>query len=235
MATPSRDPFLRTTNELASIPEPSVDRRISRRPRSGVVVVALMAVVAVVGLYSMRNIGSASASSGISREIEQLVASVLPSKPIGGGESAEVAASVRIDDDALFAMLDTEFRTLLQVPFAEIGRDPFEPWRDPAYASAPSAPAVSVDARTQQGEMWNAEIDRIAGMLVVKSVIGGGTPSAMANINGRILRSGDRFTVAEAEADFRVVEIERDGVVLRARHPRLGIERDAVARVPRSF
>ncbi|MGA1058541.1 MAG: hypothetical protein ACO3Y3_12700, partial [Phycisphaerales bacterium] len=118
---------------------------------------------------------------------------------------------------------------------ADLGRDPFEPWRDPAAAVAPTGPAVSVDVRVQQGQMWNAEIDRIAGMLVVKSVIGGGTPSAMANINGRILRPGDRFTVAEAEADFRVIEIERDGVVLRARHPRLGIERDATARVPRPF
>jgi hypothetical protein len=194
-----------------------------------------MAVVAVVGLYSMRNIGAASASSGISREIEQLVASVLPSKPIGPADSAEVPASVVVDDAALFAMLDTEFRSTLQVPFADLGRDPFEPWRDPAAASAPTGPAVSVDARAQQGQVWNAEIDRIAGMLVVKSVIGGGTPSAMANINGRILRPGDRFTVAEAEADFRVIEIERDGVVLRARHPRLGIEREATARVPRPF
>jgi hypothetical protein len=233
--TPSRDPLLRGSNDLGLAADPNLDRRISRRPRSGVMVVALMAVVAVVGLYSMRNIGAASASSGISREIEQLVASVLPSKPIGDGGSASAPAIVEVDDAALFAMLDTEFRSTLQVPFADLGRDPFEPWRDPAAAVAPTGPAVSVDARVQQGQMWNAEIDRIAGMLVVKSVIGGGTPSAMANINGRILRPGDRFTVAEAEADFRVIEIERDGVVLRARHPRLGIERDATARVPRPF
>ncbi len=235
MPTPSRDPLLRGSNDLGLAADPNLDRRISRRPRSGVMVVALMAVVAVVGLYSMRNIGAASASSGISREIEQLVASVLPSKPIGDGGSASAPAIVEVDDAALFAMLDTEFRSTLQVPFADLGRDPFEPWRDPAAAVAPTGPAVSVDARVQQGQMWNAEIDRIAGMLVVKSVIGGGTPSAMANINGRILRPGDRFTVAEAEADFRVIEIERDGVVLRARHPRLGIERDATARVPRPF
>ena len=235
MATPSRDPILRTTNDFTLNPELAGDRRVSRRPRSGVMVVALMSIVAVVGLFSMRNIGSASASSGISREIEQLVASVLPSKPIGGEDAVDALLNVQIDDTALFAMLDTEFRSQLQVPFADLGRDPFEPWRDPAYDRGPAAPAVSVDARTQQGEMWNAEIDRIAGMLVVKSVIGGGTPSAMANINGRILRPGDRFTVAEAEADFRVVAIERDGVVLRARHPRLGIERDATARVPRPF
>ncbi|MGA1466173.1 MAG: hypothetical protein ACO38V_00915 [Phycisphaerales bacterium] len=235
MPTPSRDPLLRGSNDLGLAADPNLDRRISRRPRSGVMVVALMAVVAVVGLYSMRNIGAASASSGISREIEQLVASVLPSKPIGDGGSASAPAIVEVDDAALFAMLDTEFRSALQVPFADLGRDPFEPWRDPAAAVAPTGPAVSVDARVQQGQMWNAEIDRIAGMLVVKSVIGGGTPSAMANINGRILRPGDRFTVAEAEADFRVIEIERDGVVLRARHPRLGIERDATARVPRPF
>ncbi len=235
MATPSRDSILRTTNDLALNPETAPDRRVSRGPRSGVMVVALMSIVAVVGLYSMRKIGSASASSGISREIEQLVASVLPSKPIGGADPADAFLNVQIDDAALFAMLDTEFRSQLQVPFASLGRDPFEPWRDPTAVSGPVAPAVSIDARAQQGEMWNAEIDRIAGMLVVKSVIGGGTPSAMANINGRILRPGDRFTVAEAEADFRVVAIERDGVVLRARHPRLGIERDATARVPRPF
>lgn len=235
MATSSRDSILRSTNDLVLAPDTIPDRRVSRRPRSGVMVVALMSIVAVVGLYSMRKIGSASASSGISREIEQLVASVLPSKPVGGADPAEIAANLQIDDAALFAMLDTEFRSELQVPFADLGRDPFEPWRDPAAASGPAAPAVSVDARAQQGQMWNAEIDRVAEMLVVKSVIGGGTPSAMANINGRIVRPGDRFTVAEAEADFRVIEIERDGVVLRARHPRLGIERDAIARVPRPF
>ena len=235
MPTSSRDSLLRGANDLGLGADPIVDRKISRRPRSGAMVVALMAVVAVVGLYSMRNIGSASASSGISREIEQLVASVLPSKPIGAGDASELASKVQVDDAALFAMLDTEFRTTLQVPFAELGRDPFTPWRDPAAARVPTAPAVSVDARAQQEQMWNAEIDRIADMLVVKSVIGGGTPSAMANINGRILRPGDRFTVAESEADFRVIEIERDAVVLRARHPRLGIEREATARVPRPF
>lgn len=235
MPNPSRDSLLRGSNDLGLAADPVVDRKIARRPRSGVMVVALMAVVAVVGLYSMRNIGSASASSGISLEIEQLVASVLPSKPIGAAEAPEAAANVQVDDAALFAMLDTEFRTTLQVPFAELGRDPFKPWSDPSATSAPASPAVAVDARAQQGRMWNAEIDRIADMLVVKSVIGGGTPSAMANINGRILRPGDRFTVAEAEADFRVIEIERDVVVLRARHPRLGIEREATARVPRPF
>jgi hypothetical protein len=231
----SRDPLLRGSNDLGLSADPIVERKVSRRPRSGAIVFALMAVVAVVGLYSMRNIGAASASSGISREIEQLVASVLPSKPIGHGDPAESAAKVQVDDSALFAMLDTEFRTTLQVPFADLGRDPFVPWSDPAAATVPAGPSVSVDARVQQGQMWSAEIDRIASMLVVKSVIGGGTPSAMANINGRILRPGDRFTVAEAEADFRVIEIDRDGVVLQARHPRLGIEREAIARVPRPF
>lgn len=234
MPSLSRDSLLRG-GDLEPTPEPFADRRVSRRPRSGAIVVALMAIVAVTGLYSMRHLGTASASSGISREIEELVASVLPSKPIAGSSPAETAATVQVDDAALFAMLDTEFRGELQVPLTALGRDPFKPWRDPASIAAPAAPAVSVDARTQQGQMWNAEIDRIAGMLVVKSVIGGGTPSAMANINGRIVRPGDRFTVAEAEADFRVVGIERDGVLLSARHPRLGIEREAFARVPRPF
>ncbi|MGA1058519.1 MAG: hypothetical protein ACO3Y3_12580, partial [Phycisphaerales bacterium] len=104
MPTPSRDPLLRGSNDLGLAADPNLDRRISRRPRSGVMVVALMAVVAVVGLYSMRNIGAASASSGISREIEQLVASVLPSMPIGPADSADVPASVGVDDAALFAM-----------------------------------------------------------------------------------------------------------------------------------
>jgi len=131
-------------------------------------------------------------------------------------------------------MLDTDFRADLQVPFSEIGRDPFEPWRDPNRVAAPATP-FAVDARSSARDAWAEEIERIAQMLQLKSLIGGGSPHAMANINGRILRPGDRFTVTEAEADFSILAIERDSVRLRARHPRLGIEREVEIKVPRPF
>jgi len=223
---------------LGGMPDANVDesaptdRRPIRRMTSGSLVVLLLAVVAVVGLYSMRNIGRISASTGISREIEQLIASVLPTNGDAGTGAVQNLPSV--DDSALFAMLDTDHRATLQVPFEQLGRDPFVLWRDPS-APAPDATAVAVDDRAGSGEAWGREVERVVGLLQLKSVIGGGSSSAMANVNGRIIRPGDVFTVAEAEAEFRVVRIERDSVVLKARNPRLGIEQDAVLRQPRPF
>lgn len=247
MPIPTRDSTLRGALDersrpgdlrLGAMPEANVDesastdRRPIRRMTSGSLVVLLLAVVAVVGLYSMRNIGRISASTGISREIEQLVASVLPPK---GAEGAAAAPSLPVvDDSALFAMLDTDHRATLQLPFERLGRDPFELWRDPS-APAADPSAVEVEDRSGSGAAWGREVERVVGLLQLKSVIGGGSSSAMANVNGRIIRPGDVFTVAEAEAEFRVVRIERDSVVLKARNPRLGIEQDAVLRQPRPF
>ena len=211
------------------------ESRSGRRLGSGTVVVLLMVGVALVGLYSMRSLGSAAASGGLSREIETLIAGVLPD----GGGSLDIAAAVetpQVEDSAVFSMLDTDFRGRLQVAWEDLGRDPFEPWRDPAAAQAavPKNP-IAVDGRVAAGEAWGREIDAIVGMLELKSLIGGGSASGMANVNGRIIRAGDVFSVAEAEADFRVVAIERDGVRLQIVHPRLGIERDAFLQVRRPF
>jgi len=208
--------------------------RGGRRLRSGTIVVLLMVGVALVGLYSMRSLGNASASGGLSREIESLIAGVLPE---GGGALDAVSAveSPQVEDAAVFAMLDTDFRGRLQVAWEELGRDPFEPWRDPAARAPAPEQAIAVDSRASAGEAWQREIDRIVGLLELKSLIGGGGAAGMANVNGRIIRVGDVFGVADAEADFRVVAIERDGVRLKVVHPRLAIERDAFLQVRRPF
>lgn len=243
---PSRDPSSRSSIEDrlrpfdARVGDPSPDAaanvgdaRTGRRLSSGTIVVLLMVGVALVGLYSMRSLGSAAASGGLSREIETLIAGVLPD----AGGSLEVASAIevpQVEDAAVFAMLDTDFRGRLQVAWEDLGRDPFEPWRDPAAAALPSEDVVAVDGRVAAGEAWGREIDRIVEMLELKSLIGGGA-SGMANVNGRIIRRGDVFSVAEAEANFQVVAIERDGVRLKVVHPRLRVERDAFLQVRRPF
>lgn len=211
------------------------DGRSGKRLKSGTVVVLLMVGVALVGLYSMRSLGSASANGGLSREIETLIAGVLPDA--GGTFDMEAVMEMpEVDDAAVFAMLDTDFRGRLQVAWDDLARDPFQPWQDPAAASTavPGLP-IAVELGAAAGEAWAREIDRIVEMLELKSLIGGGSAAGMANVNGRIIRRGDVFSVAEAEADFRVVAIERDGVRLKVVHPRLGVERDAFLQVRRPF
>ena len=240
---PSREPIGRSSIEdrirpLDASPDAMPSTPEERRPRrlgSGTVVVLLMAGVAVVGLYSMRSLGRAAASEGLGREIESLVAGVLSSGDADASADRSLAATPAVDDTAVFAMLDTDFRGRLQVPWEALGRDPFEPWRDPNAVDTSASETIPVDARRAAGEAWGREVDRIVGLLELKSLIGGGTAGGMANINGRIIRRGDVFNVAEAEADFRVVAIERGGVRLRAVHPRLGIEREAFIEVRRPF
>lgn len=223
---------VRGSDPLSESGTPSQDVRASRRIRSGTVVVLLMVGVALVGLYSMRNLGSAAADGGLSKEIETLIAGVLPGTDLADAGSGTPPT---VDDTTVFAMLDTDFRGRLQVSWEELGRDPFEPWRDPAAraSSTPENP-IAVDSSEAAGEAWAREIDRVVELLELKSLIGGGA-AGMANVNGRIIRRGDVFTVAEAEGDFRVVAIERDGVRLKVVHPRLGVERDAFLQVRRPF
>jgi hypothetical protein len=232
----SRGPFEeRSAGEWAAEPaatlEASGEPRLFDRIGSSTMVVGLLAVVAVAGLYSMRGIGSLSAATALPREVEQLVASVLGARD---GAAKDARPTNGPDDRFVFTLLDGDLRLQLQLPAEQLGRNPFQPWRDPILATSQPV-AVLPDQRASASEAWGREIDRVAGLLQLRSTIGGGTPNAIANVNGRIVRVGDLFAVESAEAEFRVRSIERETVELEARHPRLGVERRATLRVPRPF
>lgn len=210
----------------------AAEPRVLHRVGSTTMVVALMVVVAIVGLYSMRNLGSLSAATMLPREVEALVASVLAPKadPQPGGEGGVAG----LDDHGIFGRLDADLRLRLQVPLASLGRNPFEAWRDPAAVPARAMP-VAAPPRNGEAEAWDREMDRIGGLLQLKSTLGGGSDRAMANINGRLIRLGDVFAVETADAEFRVERIDLDEVALRARNSRLGTSREIVIRVHRGF
>jgi hypothetical protein len=216
------------SEEFDDAPEPRVLHRVG----STTMVVALMVVVAIVGLYSMRNLGTLSAATMLPREVEALVSSVLAPKadPQRSGEGAADG----LDDRGVFGLLDADLRLRLQVPLASLDRNPFEPWRDPA-AVTPRAVPVAAAPRNGEAEAWDREMDRIGGLLQLKSTLGGGSDRAMANINGRLIRLGDVFAVETADAEFRVERIDLDEVALRARNARLGTSREIVIRVHRGF
>jgi hypothetical protein len=208
----------------------AAEPRLLQRFGSTTMVIALMVVVAIVGLYSMRNLGSLSAATLLPREVEQLVSSVL--SPSSGRGSAQGEG----DRDAhrVFGLLDTDLRLRLQVPAASIHRSPFDPWKDPEIVERSAVP-VPMEPRSGAAEAWGREMDRIAGLLQLKSTLGGGGDRGMANINGRLVRLGDVFAVETADAEFRVERITLDEVVLRARNTRLGSSRELTIRVKRGF
>jgi hypothetical protein len=63
---------------------------------------------------------------------------------------------------------------------------------------------------------WQTEVNEIAGMLTLKSVLGGGTPRALVNIEGVLLTIGETFDIAETQLEFRVEGTGRRSVRLSA-------------------
>ena len=53
-------------------------------------------------------------------------------------------------------------------------------------------------------------------MLTLKSVLGGGTPRALVNIEGVLLTVGEAFDIAETQLEFRVEGTGRRSVRLSA-------------------
>ena len=63
-------------------------------------------------------------------------------------------------------------------------------------------------------EVWQVEVNRMAGMLKLKSVLGGGTPRALVNIEGVLLTVGESFDIADTELEFTVEGTGRRSVRL---------------------
>ena len=74
---------------------------------------------------------------------------------------------------------------------------------------------------------WLDELSRQAQGLVVKSIMGGGRKSALANVNGKIVRIGD-FVGGDDRMSirFNVIRITSEAVILRATSDELSIEQD---------
>lgn len=178
-----------------------------RRISSSTITLGLVIVVAGIGLFSMRLITRAvadSTSSDLPPELKERI------------QAAETIAS----EERIAKTLETTIYSERQVPLSNLSKDPFvlfivEGPKDPGTKTPDPIP------------IWRSEVENAVSGLVVKSIMGGGTPNALANINGRIVRVG--HTIGEdlnLSREYTIKEIVPDGVVLTVSHPTFNVTHD---------
>lgn len=172
----------------------SSGRKIDRNA----LVLALIIVATVVGLWSMRTLSPTMA---------------------GDSEVSEFPTSVSVDpiDGDIIGRLSS---SALDVSDHVAVRDPFRRW-SPAPVTDEAALIEEfvddgIDDRATLCRDWQADVDEIAGLLRLKSVLGGGTSRALVNIEGVLLTVGETFDIAETQLEFRVEDTARRSVRLSA-------------------
>jgi hypothetical protein len=181
-----------TDHELGVSTGSGSGRRLDRNA----VVLAVIVFTAIVGLWSMRTLTRTSAESSV---------------------TGMVPDHVNLDP------IDKRIihRLVVQSPsISEIGgdRDPFSIW-EPAGVTDEAAlmnefTGDGVTNRDRLCEVWREEVERIAGLLKLKSVLGGGTIRALVNIEGVLLAMGETFDIADTKIDFSVEGTGRRSVRL---------------------
>ena len=161
-------------------------------------VLVLIIVATVIGLWSMRTLSPSMAS-----DVDQ----------------AQFPTNVSIDP------IDNEIIERLASPAIgsrdfTVDRDPFKTWTPAPITNEAALIEEFVDDgivdRATMCADWQFEVDEVAGMLTLKSVLGGGTPRALVNIEGVLLTVGETFDIAETQLEFRVEGTGRRSVRLSA-------------------
>ena len=181
-----------TDHELGLSMGSGSGRRIDRNA----MVLALIVVASIVGLWSMRTLSRTSADTSVTEMMPEQV-NLDP-----------------IDDRIIHSLV-------VQSPsISEIGgnRDPFAEWQpagitDEAALKNEFTADGSID-RDKLCSVWQQEVERIAGLLKLKSVLGGGTIRALVNIEGVLLAIGETFDISETQIAFSVESTGRRSVRL---------------------
>ena len=190
-------------------------------------VITLLALgLSIAGLYSMRTLSSASAVQFTTGQYEQMVNGFLEDDALGGSNGAGAMAP-----DAVFASLDTDTLTRLQVPLQELSKNPFMIYQPIVNSGLPKAPEPTGPSaeqiRREQIDAWMSEITRLSETINLKSILGGGRPSALANINGQIVQQGDRFMLESSPIEFVIRSIDPDSIVIHAENTHLQVDRES--------
>ena len=208
-----------------SLSLPTATRR--RRPGVGAVVFGAVAVVAAGSLFSMRAIGRAGAAENAPSEAGKLVETFLK-------ERAQAKAGA---PDAKLDILDTEGVTALQIAKEDLHKDPFVLAGEigvvaggetpPAVDAGPGpAPEPAPDRTEALRLAWEAAVDEgAAGILVQSCLRSSNAANSMAHVNGQVLRMCDTIAVPNTTVLYEIVEIDSDGIVLRAENADLSHER----------
>ena len=175
----------------------SVGGGSGRKLDRNTVALAVIILAAIIGLWSMRTLTPTSADTA----------------QIGDVPPAHIVV------DSLDAnVID---RLVIQSPASSMyreDRDPFHIWQ-PADGMDQNAlknefsSDGSVD-RDRSCAEWRTEVDRVAGLLSLKSVLGGGTVRAIVNIEGVLLAMGETFDIENTEIEFSVEGTGRRSVRL---------------------
>ena len=169
-----------------------VTRRIDRNG----VVLGVILIAAVVGLWSMRTLRNGSADMTSTR--------LLPDRISVDPVDSQVMERLSIPDSAGMEL--------------QAHRDPFQAWRPAAISNETALIEELVEDVVPDRETlcadWQQEVDRVAGLLKLKSVLGGGTDRALVNIEGVLLAIGDTFDIAKTEIEFSIEDTDRRSAIL---------------------
>ena len=166
-----------------------------RMDRNGIVLVVIL-LAAIAGLWSMRTLRNGSADITVGSSLPDRI-SVDP-----------------IDSKVMhrLAMPDSSGMQLVA------DRDPFQSWR-PVSITEETALFEELVEDTGPGREelctdWQVEVERVAGLLKLKSVLGGGTDRALVNIEGVLLAIDDTFDIAKTDIEFSIEDTDRRSVLL---------------------
>lgn len=238
----NNDEFQSNTDEERSIPLSFEDSSESlsvaqtaarRRFGFGSLVLASVAVVAVVSLFSMRTIGRSGAAVIEQSDAGKLVETFL--KEQGTTKKADGLPADLLDSEA-YAALRIERDELTKDPFVLAGETVVTV--DPVSGgdTTPAVVGESPEARrAAQIEGWNAIIDAGTAEIRVQSVMFSARGASVASVNGKLLKVGDTLTTLKTEMEYRVDAIEQGTVRFRARHESLGVERTVTIPVATSM
>jgi len=174
-------------------------RRIDRNA----VVLGVIVISAAIGLWSMRTLSPSMAADESAGTLPRQIAL----QPIEEGVMRRLTTRSLVDHD-----LTTD-------------RDPFALW-GPAFVNdhASMVEELIDDGLLDRATMcadWQDRVDEIAFMLTLKSVLGGGTPRALVNIEGVLLALGETFDITDTDIVFRVEGTGRRSVRLEAHNAEL--------------
>ena len=173
-----------------------------RIDRNGIVLVIIL-LAAISGLWSMRTLRNGSADIAM---------------------DASLPARVSVDP------IDAEVMRRLAIPNADgiqlvADRDPFQSWMPVSITEETMLfEELVADTGPDREELcneWQLEVDRVAGLLKLKSVLGGGTDRALVNIEGVLLAIGDTFDIAKTDIEFSIEDTDRRSVLLGCYNPDL--------------
>lgn len=180
-----------------------------KKLNSGALLIVVVAVIAAVGLFSMRTLTRASAEGGAPEHIEASIDEFLGVYERGGTASREGVLDVL-----------TESYASRQVPLDAVQRDPFVLFEQGA-ANVPVTTAGN-DPFGGRRRARQIQFESAAEKLRVGMILTGSTP--MANVNNKVVRVGDMVLVDETGVEFRVVAIEADRVDFVVEDPDLEIK-----------